>query len=265
MTLTHFICTTCGCQYEAAPLAPATCIICADDRQYIGFGGQRWTTLAAVNAQHRNIFELVAPGLYAIYTTPNFGINQRAHLLCTPQGNILWDCITNLDTTTKAIIEKLGGVSTIALSHPHYFSTIIEWSEAFDAPVYVNEKDAEWLTRTGPSVRTWTGTETIAGGVTLIECGGHFPGASVLHWAQGEGLLLVGDTIQVAPNRTTVSFMYSYPNMIPLPQPDIERIVAAVEPYAFDDMYGAFGLYIKGDAKGAVRRSAERYLEAMAL
>ncbi|TCJ12442.1 MBL fold metallo-hydrolase [Flaviaesturariibacter flavus] len=263
MTHTHFICNTCGCQYEAAALAPATCIICADDRQYVGPGGQRWTTLAAVNAQHRNVFELVAPDVFAIYTTPNFGINQRAHLICTPQGNVLWDCITNLDASTKAIIDKLGGIGAIALSHPHYFSTIIEWSEAFDAPVYVNEKDAGWLTRTGPRVSTWREREQLAEGMTLIECGGHFPGASVLHWARGKGILFSGDTIQVAPNRSTVSFMYSYPNMIPLPKREIERILSAVAPFDYEEIYGAFGLYIREDAKGAVRRSAARYVEAL--
>jgi hypothetical protein len=261
MALTHFICNTCGCQYEATAEAPAACIICEDDRQYVGFSGQRWTTLEAVNAQHRNVFELVAPGMFAIYSTPNFGINQRAHLLCKPEGNVLWDCITNLDVSTKTIIDSLGGISAIALSHPHNFSTIIEWSEAFHAPVYINEKDAAWLTRSSEKVRTWNGLEKINEDMTLIECGGHFPGASVLHWNKGAGALLVGDTIQVTPTRRTVSFMYSYPNMIPLPQRGIRSILDAVEPFNFEDMYGAFGLYIRGGAKEAVRQSADRYLD----
>jgi hypothetical protein len=261
MALTHFVCATCGCQYEASEAPPASCIICADDRQYVGFGGQRWTTLEAVNAQHKNVFELVAPDLFAIYSMPAFGINQRAHLLCTPEGNVLWDCITNLDASTRAIIEKLGGISAIALSHPHYFSTIIEWCDAFDAPVYINEKDAEWLTRKGANVRTWSGTKQLNATMTLIECGGHFPGASVLHWNKGEGALMAGDTIQVTPTRNSVSFMYSYPNMIPLPARDIRSIVSAVAPYPFGEMFGAFGLYIRKDAHAAVIRSAERYLE----
>jgi glyoxylase-like metal-dependent hydrolase (beta-lactamase superfamily II) len=261
MALSHFICTTCGCQYEASETTPATCIICEDDRQYTGLGGQRWTTLEAVNAQHKNIFELVAPGLFAIYSAPAFGINQRAHLLCTPQGNILWDCITNIDASTRAIIEKLGGISAIALSHPHYFSTIIEWGDTFNAPVYINEKDKQWLTRNSSRVRTWKGTEKINDAMTLVECGGHFPGASVLHWNLGKGRLLVGDTIQVTPTRKTVSFMYSYPNMIPLPERDVRAIVNAVDPFDFEELYGAFGLYIQEDAKGAVARSATRYLE----
>jgi hypothetical protein len=50
----------------------------------------------------------------------------------------------------------------------------------------------------------------------------------VLHWAggaEGRGALLSGDIILVAPDRMHVSFMYSYPNHIPLPASAIERIV----------------------------------------
>ncbi|GAA4324077.1 MBL fold metallo-hydrolase [Flaviaesturariibacter amylovorans] len=261
MSLTHYLCVTCGAQYEASAAPPSSCRICADDRQYIGPGGQRWTTLETVNAQHRNILELVAPDLYALYSTPHFGINQRAHLLLRPEGNILWDCISNLDASTRSLVQALGGISAIALSHPHYFSTLIEWARAFDAPVFVNEKDAGWLTRTGPEVLTWNGRENLGSDVTLIECGGHFPGASVLHWNKGGGMLLSGDTIQVAPNRSSVSFMYSYPNMIPLPKRDVEGIRDAVAPFEYDAIYGAFGLYIRSDAKKSMEASVNRYLE----
>ncbi|RYD98059.1 MAG: MBL fold metallo-hydrolase, partial [Sphingobacteriales bacterium] len=210
---------------------------------------------------HKNVLERVAPGVFAIYSSPAFGINQRAHLLQRPEGNILWDCITNLDESTIELINSLGGISAIALSHPHYFSTIIEWAEAFDAPVYINAKDAQWLTRSSHTLRFWEDKEQLGDDVTLIECGGHFPGASVLHWSNGEGALFAGDTIQVTPTRRTVSFMYSYPNMIPLRKRDIEDIMTAIAPFSYEDIYGAFGLYIRGGAREAVRLSAARYLE----
>jgi hypothetical protein len=41
------------------------------------------------------------------------------------------------------------------------------------------------------------------------------------------GALLSGDIIQVVPDREYVSFMYSYPNHVPLPASAIERIVKA--------------------------------------
>ena len=119
--------------------------------------------------------------------------------------------------------------------------------------------------RPSPAVRYWEGeTIEVAPGLTVIRCGGHFPGASVLHWAGGAGgagLLFSGDTIQVVRDRRWVSFMYSYPNLIPLDAATVHRVAAAVEPYPFARIYGAFaGDVVTEDAKGAVRRSAERYV-----
>jgi glyoxylase-like metal-dependent hydrolase (beta-lactamase superfamily II) len=259
----HFICTTCGVQYEASTDVPASCLICNDDRQYINAGGQSWTTLPAVNRQHRNVFELVAQGVYAIYSTPAFAIGQRAHLLLSPGGNILWDCVTNLDTTTVSLIKTLGSLRAIAISHPHYYSTIVEWSKAFGGvPVYISKADEQWLTRRHASIHLWEGDRLpLWDDLLLVRCGGHFPGAAVLHQPQGQGRLFVGDTIQVTPGNNLVSFMYSYPNMIPLPKKEIMAINASVSDLAYDAMFGAFGKYIYSGAKEAMRISVERYLQ----
>jgi hypothetical protein len=58
--------------------------------------------------------------------------------------------------------------------------------------------------------------------------------------------------------------MYSYPNLIPLPAETIRTIVAALEPYEFDRVYGAWwDAVVRSDGKAAVRRSADRYLRAL--
>src|SRR6476620_3117841 len=132
MQPTYYICKTCGVQYNASVNVPTHCPICEDDRQYVKEEGQQWTTLEELNASFTNTIEQIADSVYTIYTTPSFAIGQRAHLIQTPGGNILWDCIANLDAPTITRINELGGISAIALSHPHYFSTIIEWSKAFD-------------------------------------------------------------------------------------------------------------------------------------
>lgn len=262
MPLTPYICTTCGVQYAPTATPPSQCKICEDDRQYVNPKGQSWTTLADLNHQHKNIIEQVAPNLYTIYTEPAFGINQRAHLLVTPGGNILWDCISNIDEETIAEVNKLGGIKAIALSHPHYFSTIVEWSKFFgDAPIYVNALDEEWLARRDAPIHLWQGNEiTLWDNIQLICCGGHFPGGSVLYSPQNDGLLLVGDVIQVSPDLKTVSFMYSYPNLIPLPKKDILQIQKSISGKVYQAMYGAFGRYILKDAMRAMAFSVERYL-----
>jgi hypothetical protein len=70
--------------------------------------------------------------------------------------------------------------------------------------------------------------------------------------------------VQVIPDPTHVGFMYSYPNIIPLPEKAVQRIAQALEPYDFDAIYGAWwGRLVRRDAKEIVRRSAERYGRAL--
>jgi hypothetical protein len=261
-----YICVTCGVQYESSDAPPQHCKICEDDRQYISPSGQTWSTLEALNLRHKNIFELIAPNVYAIYTTPSFAIGQRAHLIISPSGNILWDCITVLDATTIALTNALGGIKAIAISHPHYFSTIAEWSKAFgDVPVYINGRDEQWLARTSESIKLWHKDELeLWDGMKLIRCGGHFPGASVLYGPANGGSLFVGDTIQVAPDLKTVSFMYSYPNLVPLPKKDILDIKNSIAGFRYNAMYGAFGRYIRNNAMQSMEFSIDRYLSIYA-
>jgi glyoxylase-like metal-dependent hydrolase (beta-lactamase superfamily II) len=141
---------------------------------------------------------------------------------------------------------------------------MVEWSRAFDAPVVLHAADREWVMRPDDSIDFWDGAARELGeGLTLLRLGVHFAGGTVLHWAGGDALLS-GDIVQVVQDRRWVSFMYSYPNLIPLPASEIRRIVDALEPYEFDRIYGAWwGRVVAHDGKGAVKRSAERYLRAI--
>ncbi len=262
------ICITCGTQLASAEPPPTACSVCEDDRQYVRAGGQAWTTRGAMLGHYRNAVTEVEPGLTGIVTEPGFAIAQRAHLVQTPAGNVLWDCISHLDDETVAAVNGLGGLAAIALSHPHFQGAVVDWSRAFgDIPVYIHADNAPWIVRSDPAIRFWDG-ETLdplpGAGLTLIRCGGHFPGSAVLYWpggAGGRGALLCGDTINVVSDPKWVSFMYSYPNAIPLDAGSVRRIVAAVEPVAFDRLYSAWeGRVVVADAKPAVARSAKRYV-----
>jgi metallo-beta-lactamase superfamily protein len=267
--VTSFVCATCGVQFRPSERPPEHCPICEDERQYVGWSGQRWTTLDELRQKHRN--ELRDDlGLLGIGTEPSFAIGQRALLVRSPGGNLLWDCITVIDQAAIARLRELGGVRAIAISHPHYYSSLVEWSRAFDAPVYLHSADSQWVMRPDPRIEHWSGeTKALWDDMTLIRAGGHFDGGTVLHWpagAGGRGALLAGDILQVAQDRRYISFMYSYPNYIPLPAAEVSRIVAAVEPYAFDRIYGAWwDRNVRSDAKIAVHRSAERYIGKLAL
>jgi hypothetical protein len=266
--MSNYICMTCGTQFAAGAQTPATCPICEDERQYIGWEGQKWTTMGTLGKNHHNIIKTVDPNLTGIGTHPAFAIGQRALLVQAPEGNILWDCISLIDEPTIAAINALGGVSRIAISHPHFYSSMAEWSHAFDAPIYLHADDREWVMRPDPAIQFWQGeTRALGQELTLVRCGGHFSGGTVLHWAagaEGKGALLSGDILQVVSDRRYVSFMRSYPNLIPLPTQIIRQIVTAVEPFEYDRIYGGWwGRVVQSKAKAAVALSAERYIAAI--
>jgi len=262
-----FICTTCGTQHAPSDAPPAGCGTCQDSRQYVNVLGQSWTTLDALRRTHMNAWRQYEPGLLGVGTVPAFAIGQRALLLRMPSGNVLWDCISLLDDATVAIVRALGGIATIAISHPHYYAAMAEWAHAFDAAVLLHEADRAHVMRPDAAIEFWSGDRrTIAPGATLLRLGGHFAGATVLHWAAGAGgagALLSGDIVQVGPDRQ-VSFMRSYPNLIPLDAGSVRHIAAMLATYPFEPIYGAWwDRNVPRSGKPVLERSVARYLAAI--
>ena len=225
--------------------------------------GQAWTTLAELRAGHGNWIRDDA-GFLGIGTEPSFAIGQRALLVPWRGANLLWECITLLDDETADEVERRGGLAGIAISHPHYYSAMVEWAERFDCPVFVHADEAEWVMRPSERIEHWRGeTRDLGEGLTLVRCGGHFPGGQVLHVAERRALLC-GDIVQVIPDREWVGFMYSYPNLIPLGEEAVRGIAAALEPFEFDTIHGAWwDRVVRSDGGAVVRRSAERYVAAV--
>jgi glyoxylase-like metal-dependent hydrolase (beta-lactamase superfamily II) len=265
----HFLCVTCGVQFAESPAPPPRCPVCEDERQYVPPRGQQWTTLDALRRDHRNEVKEEEPNLYGIGTAPKFAIGQRALLVRTPGGNVLWDCVSLLDDATMRAVNDLGGLAAVAVSHPHFYSSAVEWGRAFGgAPVYLHAADRRWVMRPDPIIAFWEEeTRPLHDGLTLIRCGGHFAGGAVLHWpagAGGRGALLTSDILTVCADRMHVSFMYSYPNYIPLLAAAVRGVVRAVAPFRYDRVYGGWwDAVIAADARAAVARSEERYLRAI--
>ena len=266
----NFICVQCGTQFGRTAEPPARCTICEDERQFVHYGGQQWMTLERLAADHHNRLEDEAPQLLGIGTEPEFAIGQRALLLQSGGGNLLWDCISLLSEKTITEVSARGGIRAIAISHPHFYSSMIEWAEHFDAQIFLHVADREWVMRESPRIQFWEGTTLpLWDGLTLINCGGHFEGGTVLHWRAAsrgggsKGALLTGDIITVVQDRRYVSFMRSYPNLIPLGPAAIHRILDVIEPFSFDQIYGGWWqANVLSNAKAAVARSADRYLRA---
>ncbi len=258
------ICATCGAQY-AAPRAD--CPICLDERQYVGWHGQRWTTLGQLQDEgRRGRTAEEGPGVTGVGAEPPTAIGQRALLVAAPSGNVMWDMITYIDDLLVDQVADLGGVSAIAISHPHFYGSMIEWAHAFGAPVYIHEDDRRWAPSPYSSVIFWTGeTLAIGDGLTLVRLGAHFDGGQVLHRASGPhgpGALFSGDIVNVSMDRRWLSFMYSFPNYIPERPRKVRRALEVLAPLSFETVYGAWwGRVVRCDGAGAVRRSVERYLD----
>ena len=256
------ICATCGVEYELP--VPRVCPICADERQYVPAPGQRWTTVGELAADgHRIVAGDLEPDLLGLHAEPAVGIGQTSLLVTTPEGSVLWDPLGFIDDDAVAAVGARGPVLAIAASHPHMFGVQLDWSRALgNPPVLVNAEDAVWLGRTGPEVEFWSGTRPITRGVTLHHVGGHFAGSAVLHWAQGaegRGVVLAGDSVAPNPDRSTVAFLRSYPNRIPLSGAVALRMAASLNWLDYDRLYGNFANVIATSAPDAVRFSAERH------
>lgn len=264
-----FICETCGTQYAQTPTPPAHCPVCEDDRQYVGWGGQTWTTHEALAAKYKLRIEDDA-GLLGISLPKDFAIPQRAIFLPTDAGNILWECVSMVSEEAVAALNARGGVDQIIISHPHFYTSMVQWSEALGGvPIVLHEADKAWVQRPSPRIKFWSGDELkLSNAVTLIRAGGHFPGSTAIHWKDGPragGALFSGDALQVVFDRRHVTFMYSYPNFVPMKPSDVRSMRSRLKGYEFDDVFGyTWGRNILGKGSAAVDASFDRFLKAVA-
>jgi glyoxylase-like metal-dependent hydrolase (beta-lactamase superfamily II) len=262
--VTLWSCRTCAVEYPESDQPPGRCPICSDERQYVLPAGQRWTTLAELHAEgHRGRLVDVEPGITGVVVEPRVGIGQRALIVQTADGNLLWDPVGYLDDDLVQQVRALGGVAAVAASHPHMYGAQVEWSRRFgDVPVWVAAADREWVQREDPVIRAFDDGAEVLPGVRLVRIGGHFPGSAVAHLtgADGRGVLLTGDTVASTPDEHWVAFLRSYPNHVPLSAAVVQTVAARVLALEFDRLYDNFGGRVAADAPAWVARSAERYV-----
>jgi hypothetical protein len=264
----HYICETCGTQYAESPAPPPRCPVCEDERQYVGWNGQTWTTMQAMQQKYSLRIEADA-GLLGIGVAPDFAIPQRALLLPTDAGTLMWECISLVTDTALDALRARGGVDRIVISHPHFYASMVDWSDALGGvPILLHAADREWIQRPSPRIECWSGDELrLSPSVMLLRCGGHFPGSTALHWRDGPrggGALFPGDALQVVLDRRHVTFMYSYPNYLPMRTSDVRAMRTRLAGYEFDDVFGyTWGRNILGGARAAVDASFDRFLAAV--
>ncbi|EPQ55547.1 hypothetical protein GLOTRDRAFT_138443 [Gloeophyllum trabeum ATCC 11539] len=280
------ICVTCGTQYASPGRRPYPirdeksgdgCAICLDERQYVPTTGQKWTSWRKIDEDHKTVLmpEERDRRIVRIVTEPSFGIGQTPFIVNTHRGYVIWDCQAYLSPSAVSQISASTAdkpLLGIAISHPHFFGSSVTWARMLGCKVFVSAKDKEWFMRdddhVGKVVEFWDGEhKVISEGLTVIRCGGHFPGSSVLHWDRSldpteadlptTGVVFCSDTFGVAADHRKMSFMYSYPNMA-----NIQALWNALRPFAFEDIYGAWpGNLSYGNGRANVLKSARRFIE----
>lgn len=257
------ICIACGTQYQQSLATKATCPICLDDRQAVPEKGQGWTNLQELSDNYSVIIKKLNDNLYELKMAPSFAIGQRALLVITPTGNILWDCIALINEPTIEFIKSKGSLKAIAFSHPHYYTTMNEWAEIFNSPIYIHQKDEQWIFNKGEHVSLWSEVKKeLWDGIMIINIGGHFPGSSILHvpFLSNEGTILCGDTFYISPSKKHAAVMYSYPNRIPLPLREVQRVKKQMLDIQFDTIHGFYDYQnIYFNAKQIIEQSLDKY------
>ena len=287
------ICTACGTQFDVENRALLLrCRICDDPRQFVPVTGQAFTTMSELKErEHKNKWKPIDDDdrFWSIWTEPKVAIGQRAVLIKTALGNVLWDCITYLDAETIEWINSLGGLAAVVISHPHYYTTHLEWAETFDCPVYLSWEDKQWLNRLDRLGKARTFIEgdeeeiEVRGektGVKALKLGGHFPGSLV---CLAFDRLLVADTLVTTPagmgdwtkgpdagkggrpgGMNSFAFMWSIPNMIPLSPEEIAGMWRVLKRHEFSSTHGAFvGTEVRDRGGGSETGVKNRVLESM--
>lgn len=265
----------------------------SDDRQYPCPTGQAYTSPRELAG--KTSFELVPEPederIIRVKLEPPVAIGQTPFILLTAQGVVVWDCCGFVSVDLMRRIQQqspTGKVLAIFISHPHFFGTSLTWAKLLDCKVFISKPDRLWYQRGLESapphpdiaarknfvveVDQDTFTLPHLPSITLVRCGGHFPGSNVLHWdrdadapekqAQRGAAVLCADTFMVMPDRKRFTFAYSFPNNIPLPPHHVERIWTQMRSFNWSATYGGWpGRHILTDSRATLLRCARYYVQ----
>ncbi|TXT07490.1 hypothetical protein VHUM_03210 [Vanrija humicola] len=276
------VCATCATQYPAPRRDCTHAKLSGSTDHPQARGATTSSATSRTRASRSSRPSRSSPSLRRVSISPACVKLTPAFLLETFEGSFIWDCSAVLTPPLIAHLTHLRRpLKAMAISHPHFFSTSLTWARALGVPLYINALDKEWYQRResagADEVVFWSGTQRLSSTLTLIECGGHFPGSCVLHWdraaepltsdadarAPDTGLLLVADTVMVQPTQKGITFMWSIPNAIPLHPTDVLHIQNVLREYDYDSVSSTWpDRWVRAGAARIFDESVETYLSA---
>lgn len=277
------ICVACMTQYSTPR---SECPICLDPRQFVPATGQSWTSLRKL-AEEKHTNKIVADQqderVCFILTEPSTGIGQTPILIKTSRATYMWDCNAFLsENLFNQLTTMQPPLKAIAISHPHFFSTSLTWSRCLKVPLILAAADKHWFQRLSDvkegEIEWVHNVASLEDGVTMIQCGGHFPGSSVLHWDRSlepefesdkhcrTGIILCSDTAMIQPTQQGFTFQWSVPNMIPLNPHEMKGIADRLRDVPFEQATSTWPhRFVRKNAREILLDSIQKQLHHMGL
>src|ERR1700759_1651446 len=120
--MTIWVCPTCGANYAPAPEPPARCSLRENQHQWYQPTGQVCTTMDDLaESGYRSEVREVEPDLFGLGVRPGIGVGQRALIVRTSEGNLLWDPPAFIDEAAIEAVRGGGGLVAVTSSHPHMY------------------------------------------------------------------------------------------------------------------------------------------------
>ena len=241
MPLSPFACSNCG-HWQFYFASPPDCPICSDVRNDLPDDGWDFRTpadLAPVLAHHRRE---VVPGLWEFWTTPRFGLDSHGWLLLEAGGNVAFEAAPFYDDASLDAIAELGGITTLAASHPHGYGALWQLQHRFSPELLIQKEDLQW-TKAFRVTRPWDERHEIRPGLVLHHTSGHYEGHSILHDAR-RGAVFVGDALKLDfdadGTAQRISCHKAYHKQIPLSPDEARRYRAVFASIEFDTVFTPF-------------------------
>ena len=241
MPLSPFACSNCG-HWQFYFAVPPNCPICSDVRNDLPEDGWDFRTPADLAPRLTHHRREVVPGIWEFWSTPRFGLDSHGWLLLEPDGNVAFEAAPFYDQTSLDAITDLGGIRTLAASHPHGYGALWQLQQHFSPTLLIQKEDLQW-TKAFRVNQPWDERHEILPGLVLHHTGGHYEGHAVLHDARRRAVF-VGDALKLeidaAGRAVGLSSHKAYHKQIPLSPDEARRYRRVFAALDFDTVFTPF-------------------------
>jgi len=236
----RWVCTNCGF-WQSNFSTPTSCPVCRDFRHTPPDDGWHFLDLAQAQTVAKTTWREDA-GVWIFGSSPKWGIGPSGYFLPRSSGNIFFESCPFYSLDALDFLEKRGGVSYFAASHPHSYGGGWQLQERFSPRVAFQLEDLAWTNEFSTDC-PFNEELNLGDGARLIHTGGHFAGHSILHLAN-EKILFAGDMLKFHFDESGgcngISTHKGFNRRIPMTHAEIRRYRETLENLDFERIYTTF-------------------------